>query len=181
MVRCAAVCLCCTILDRRPQRWTFYEGMQRSTARRSKGLVKGAFDCLTSYNWNRLPLRPGPPQGAKDCLTAWARKGLLQGAKAATWWSEGLPMPQRLPGEGKSGWRERRTVWRIEGLVKLHNWIRLPPQPGLLEWGRTAWGSEGLVKGAKDCLKERRTGQNSQTKWTSTAPETSWGSDRTTA
>ena len=43
----------------------------------------------------------------------------------------------------------RRTVSRSEGLVKIHNGNRPPPQPGLLE-------------GVKDCLKERRTCPNSQ-------------------
>ena len=42
---------------------------------------------------------------------------------------------------------------------------------------RSAWGSEGLVKSAKDCLKERKTSQNRQSKQTPTAAQTVWRSE----
>ena len=110
MVRCAAVCLCCTILDRRPQGWTFYEGMQRSTAWRSKGLVKGAKDC----NWNRLPLRPGPPEGAKDCLRERRTASRSEG------WSN-------------DAWSDSEGLVEVSiGLVKVHIWSKLPSLDCLL-------------------------------------------------
>ena len=94
--------------------------------------------------------------------------------------------------------RERRAAWRSKGLVQIHNWNRLPPQPslpdgakGCLKERRTSPNSHwnrlppqpSLPEGAKDCLKEWRTSPNSRIQiacrwWKENVARNNWSRNR---